>query len=169
MSKKYSIRRSIKRKLAIIAMLISLIGVAGTTLAFLMDSTDEITNTFVPAHVDSHVNDDYTVTNKGDIPAYLRASVTFNWVVDDSAATNNTVYYVKGATLPEIKTLGTGWSKTGDYYYYADPVQPETASATAIWTELTDYTIPEGYKLEIVVISDAIQAEGSTGTWAPGN
>ena len=105
MSKKYSIRRSIKRKLAIIAMLISLIGVAGTTLAFLMDSTDEITNTFVPAHVDSHVNDDYTVTNKGDIPAYLRASVTFNWVVDDSAATNNTVYYVKGATLPEIKTL----------------------------------------------------------------
>ena len=42
----------------------------------------------------------------------------------------------------------------------------EEATATPIWTTLSDYTVPEGFKLEIVVISDAIQAEGSSGTWS---
>ena len=156
----------IRHKLVIIGILLCSIFVAGATLAYLIDSTSPVINTFEPAHVDSHVNDDYTVTNKGDIPAYIRASVTFNWVVDDSEARNNTVYYVEGSTLPTIETLGNGWSKTGDYYYYREAVPAEEATATPIWTTLSDYTVPEGFKLEIVVISDAIQAEGSSGTWS---
>ena len=168
MSKKTRLvlKPSIKKKLVAICILLCMIAVVGTSLAFLMSSSSPVTNKFNPAHVDSHVNDDYTVTNKGDVPAYLRASVTFNWVVDDSEASNNTVYYVEGSTLPQIKTTGEGWTKKGDYYYYESPVDPETASAAPVWTELTDYITPDGYKLEIVVISDAIQADGTTGTWA---
>ena len=123
----------IKRKLVAICILLCLISVAGGTLALLLDATGPVINKFNPVHVDSHVNEDYTVTNKGDIPAMIRAGVTFNWVVDDSAASNNDVYYVKGSALPQIETLGSGWTKKGDYYYYSDAVDPETEPEASGW------------------------------------
>ena len=75
--------------------------------------------------------------------------------------TNDQGQHIGGtASLPAF-TLGTGWVKCGDYYYYTYPVAPEATPTDSLAEriELTEnYTDVDGGHQSIDVIAEAIQA-----------
>lgn len=156
-----------KQPVALVALLLLLCCTVAGTLAYLVTSTDPVTNTFTPAHVTTAVDEtfekgvksDVKIQNTGDIPAYIRAAVIINW-----ADANGNVY---GGAVPEKGTDYTitwtkeGWVEHNGYYYYTAPV-----AAGALTGELfTDcklaekVTPPEGYNLQVTILADGIQAE----------
>lgn len=150
-----------KFKLVIIAFVLVCLGVVGvsTTFALLKDDTGSIKNTFVPAHVDSYVETDYKIQNIGDIDAYIRARVVVNYVDNDG-----NVYAFADIPEVQINTAG-GWSApdANGITYYSGAVAPLAYTATPVITALPENTAHPEYKLQVEIISEAIQA-GGTGT-----
>lgn len=146
----------------IISMVLILTLAVGGTIAFLSTKTDPVVNTFNPSQVTCSVVEDFdgkaktnvNVENTGDIPAFIRVKlVTYR--------TNDVGQHIGGtASLPAF-TLGTGWVKCGDYYYYTCPVAPEETPADSLAEviKLTEnYTDVDGGHQSIDVIAEAIQA-----------
>lgn len=146
----------------IISMVLILTLAVGGTIAFLSTKTDPVVNTFNPSQVTCSVVEDFdgkaktnvNVRNTGDIPAFIRVKlVTYR--------TNDQGQHIGGtASLPAF-TLGTGWVKCGDYYYYTYPVAPGATPADSLAEriELTEnYTDVDGGHQSIDVIAEAIQA-----------
>ena len=79
-----------KKPVALVALLVLLCCTVAGTLAYLVDSTDPVTNTFTPASVSTEVKEtfkdgvksDVKIKNTGNIDAYIRAAVIVNWAND---------------------------------------------------------------------------------------
>lgn len=172
-----------KRLVALLVSLALLLTAAlGSTVAYIIDRTEELNNTFTPSRVACEVIEEpgqnYTVKNTGDTTAYIRVSILVNWKNGDGH-----IY----AKAPEFSvTLGDGWKQGSDgYYYYTGAVAPDeqilekfaiTVNATAPNSEHT---------LFVQVVASAIQATSAavkdwsnnlvtigadnklTGTWGP--
>lgn len=146
--------------LIISAVLILAVG-ATATLAYLADSTKPVTNTFTPSSVTCYVEEtfngnaksDVKIKNTGDIDAYIRVAVVANWVKDGNIVAPATVAI----------TPANGWFKAGDYYYYPAVVaagdSTENLYSDSI-TAGTAGTAPDGAKLKVDILAEAIQAEG---------
>lgn len=146
--------------LAVIAM-----GVVGGTVAYLVTNTGSVVNTFEPGYVTCIINEDFndgdtvkenvTVTNTGNVDAFIRAAIIVTWKSgNDIVATvpvNGTDYRIIGLE-PNAK-----WTKVGDYYYYNKKVSPgeKTSNLFDSCEVLTD----NGYTLSVEILADAIQAE----------
>lgn len=146
----------------IISVVLILTMAVGGTIAFLSTKTDPVVNTFNPSQVTCSVEENFdgttktnvNVENTGDIPAFIRVKlVTYR--------TNDQGQHIGGtASLPAF-TLGTGWVKCGDYYYYTYPVAPGATPADSLAEviKLTEnYTDVDGGHQSIDVIAEAIQA-----------
>ena len=146
----------------IISVVLILTMAVGGTIAFLSTKTDPVVNTFNPSQVTCSVEENFdgttktnvNVENTGDIPAFIRVKlVTYR--------TNDQGQHIGGtASLPAF-TLGTGWVKCGDYYYYTCPVAPGATPAYSLAEviKLTEnYTDVDGGHQSIDVIAEAIQA-----------
>lgn len=146
----------------IISVVLILTLAVGGTIAFLSTKTDPVINTFNPSQVTCSVVEDFdgktktnvNVENTGDISAFIRVKlVTYR--------TNDQGQHIGGtASLPAF-TLGTGWVKCGDYYYYTYPVAPGATPADSLAEviKLTEnYTDVDGGHQSIDVIAEAIQA-----------
>ena len=146
----------------IISVVLILTMAVGGTIAFLSTKTDPVVNTFNPSQVTCSVVEDFdgktktnvNVENTGDISAFIRVKlVTYR--------TNDQGQHIGGtASLPAF-TLGTGWVKCGDYYYYTYPVAPGATPADSLAEviKLTEnYTDVDGGHQSIDVIAEAIQA-----------
>lgn len=146
----------------IISVVLILTLAVGGTIAFLSTKTDPVVNTFNPSQVTCSVEENFdgttktnvNVKNTGDIPAFIRVKlVTYR--------TNDQGQHIGGtASLPAF-TLGTGWVKCGDYYYYTCPVAPGATPAYSLAEviKLTEnYTDVDGGHQSIDVIAEAIQA-----------
>lgn len=155
-----------KKVMALAASLLLVLGVIGGSLAYLLDKTDDVENTFLPTEVTCVINEEFngvtkknvTVTNTGDIDAYLRAAIVVNWVNDKGE--------VLGEAVPADAWTLTGmdakWTQKADgYYYYADPVAPNGVTEKLIGEcKLAEgKTAPAGYYLSVTILADAIQAE----------
>jgi len=80
----------------IIAVLSGILGVAailgGSTLAYLVTSTDSVENIFTPAKVTIELDEEFdgnekkeiTVTNTGDIDAYIRVRLVNYWIYEET-------------------------------------------------------------------------------------
>ena len=134
----------------------------GGTLAYLTIHTDPVVNQFTPSHVSCTVKEDFdgttkrnvNVTNTSDIPAYIRVKLVSYRVNDQGQHIGGT------ADLPAF-TLGTGWVKNGEYYYYTQPVAAgasPTANLTDSMTLTGPYTDADGGKQVIEVMAEAIQS-----------
>ncbi|MBQ4369674.1 MAG: hypothetical protein II784_01595 [Oscillospiraceae bacterium] len=143
-----------KKALVLVIAAALLIALAvGGALAFLKDSADPVTNTFIPAVVDCKVvpgdSGLYTVQNvSGDthIRAYIRAAVVLNTV----DASGN----ITGNVADESTYLAAdGWTKSGDYYYWDGIV--EVGASTG---NLLKAAVPAG--VSVTVLAEAIQADG---------
>lgn len=164
--------------LLIAMVLIVTVGV-GSTLAFLIDTSIEVKNTFLPAKVTCEVDESFDGTKKssvkikntsdtGDVDAYIRAAVVVTWKDD---TTNRNVYGkqpVENTDYTIQYNLTNGWVKgTDGYYYWTSPVKSEREAANNCTTgvlietcKLKDgVTPPSGYHLSVEIVAEAIQAE----------
>lgn len=162
--------------LACVAVLLT--GFVGSSLAWLMDSTTEVKNEFVPGHVtpevtegfDGDVKSDVKIQNTGNVPAYIRAKLVFTW--------QNEAGEVLGVA-PTVGDYTITWTKAGwevgpgDYYYYTSKVG--SGESTGVLATDIKQTMPnpaEGYTLHVEVLAESIQAEPSSAVidawkWTP--
>lgn len=155
-----------KQPVALVALLVLLCCTVAGTLAYLVDKTPEVKNTFEPAKVTTAVDEKFDGTTKsevkikntGDIPAYIRAAVIINWADKDGN--------VYGGAVPEKGTdytepvLQDGWIKVGDYYYYTSAV-PAGDSTGTLFAPIKQLTTCKdtNYGLQITILADGIQSE----------
>lgn len=156
-----------KRKAILaVTLIVLLLSVAvGTTLAYLMDQTDSITNTFTPTNLPNEVVEGFEgntktyakIVNNGNISAYIRAKVVVTW--QDA----------EGNVLKDVPTEGkdysiqynsTKWSKKDGFWYYSEPVKA-SESTDDLFTECKPLqSAPsEGYTLHVEVLAQSIQAD----------
>lgn len=153
-------RRASKLGLVLSVILIFALSVGGT-LAYIVTQTGDVTNSFAPSSVTCQVNSDCSVTNTGDIPAYIRASYAVNWV--DGSGNIRGVPPAYGVNY----TIGTGsnwtYNEADGFYYYLSPVAVNAAvNAPVTLGQGTDSSVPAGYSLRLTVVAEAIQADGDT-------
>ena len=163
-----------KQPVALVALLLLLCCTVAGTLAYLVDSTDPVTNTFTPASVSTAVEEtfkngekkDVKIQNTGNIDAYIRVAVVANWANSAGDVYGGAVPTDKGDNKDYDLTLkaNNGWIKGADgYYYYIHPVAPN-GSTTASFDNITQLTDnpAEGYGLQITILADGIQSEPGT-------
>lgn len=149
----------------VIATVLLLALAIGGTLAWLSTKDAPIQNKFLPTKVTCEVTERFdgstgvksnvNVKNTGTIDAFIRVKlVTYR--------TNDQGQHIGGiASIPAF-TLGTGWVKCGDYYYYTKPVAPNQMPETYLAKSMTlnsSYTDPDGGKQAIDVMAEAIQSQ----------
>ena len=163
-----------KKPVALVALLVLLCCTVAGTLAYLVTSTNSVTNTFTPAHVSTAVDEtfkngvksDVKIQNTGNIDAYIRAAVIINW-----ADANGNVY---GGGTPAASTddgksgdyiisFNTDdWKQIGDYWYCETTTAPGALTKPLIIScaKTSTATVPDGYDLQVTILADGIQADG---------
>lgn len=161
MKKNDRIGGSGKKALILMVSLVAILAVSvGGVLAWLATSSDDVTNTFAPGDTkieieekfDGKTKENVYVTNKGNIPVYIRANLVFTW--KDSAG--NIIEKPADATL--TVDYGNGdWVKGSDgFWYYTKPVAADGGKTTNL---IDRATINKGYKMDLEVMAQSIQAE----------
>lgn len=136
-----------------IALLLTL--AVGGTLAYIVTKSAMAQNQFVAGYVTSSVNDNETVTNTGNVDAFIRAAVVVNWMDNDG-----NVYGIKPSYTVAINS---GWAKIGDFYYYTSAVASGGTTATApVTITVADNAPSNAYSLSVEIVAEAIQADGDT-------
>ncbi len=144
-------------------LLITAVTVVGT-LAFLSTKSNPVDNTFKPSYVtcqvtenfDGRTKSDVNVTNTGDTDAYIRVKLV-------SYRVNDAGQHIGGITDVPGFTLGIGWVKNGEYYYYTQPVEPGQKPASDLIGSISltgSYTDADGGRQVIEVMAEAIQSKG---------
>ncbi len=155
-----------KPALTILPLLLVLLLTVGGTLAFLIDSTQKVTNTFTPGSVGTEIEEEFPgqevkqnvrIKNTGNSAAFIRAAIVANWVAADGSI-------VAPAAAPADYTIenlpGEGWFEQGGYYYHAAPVGAGQKTGY-LFTECApvNANAPEGADhLQVTILSQGIQA-----------
>ena len=154
-----------KKPVALVAILVLLCCAVAGTVAYLVTSTDPVTNTFPPASVTTQVEETFDGTTKsnvriqntGNIDAYIRAAIIVNWADKQgnisATPVNDSDYEM---------TLGSGWVKIGDYYYCKTTTVHGASTAPLIIScaKTPSAAVPDGYDLQVTILADGIQADG---------
>lgn len=157
--------RNMHRTAILSIILILSFAVCGT-LAYIVATTNDVQNQFLPASVTCQVNanDDGTfdVTNTGDVDAYIRAAIVVNWM--DSSGN---VRGIAPASTDYLLTVNTEdwWQDTNTgYFYYKYSVKPTgtTHDLVTSFGIAANVTAPTGYSLSVEMVAEAIQADGDT-------
>ena len=162
-------RISVKSVVLVVAAILLVSVVVGATVAYLVDKTPSLKNSFQPVAVTCLVQETYdsatktktdvSVKNTGDVSAYVRATVVVTWVSSDSGTTYGGAPELGTDYLAEFSS--DGWIKGTDGFYYctspiavgaSTPILLKTASPVA-------GQAPDGYVLSVQIIASAIQAE----------
>lgn len=163
-----------KKPVALVALLLLLCCTVAGTVAFLVTSTNSVTNTFTPAEVKTEVTESFEndkngtltksnvqIKNNGNIDAYIRVAVVANWA--------NSAGDVYGGAVPTEGTdytapvLQNGWIKVGDYYYYTSAV-PAGSSTGTLFAPIEQLKTCKdtNYGLQITILADGIQSVPDT-------
>lgn len=166
-------KRRKKLNMFFVALVLLFLGAVGGTMAFLLDTTSRVENTFTPAEVKISINEtvennkksEISFTNSNDpksVPVYIRATLAVYWT-DIINETEQIVPAPAGASVFVPTDMGQGWIKVGDIYYYTVPVVPG-GTTTAMLTNAVTVTVPDESTLKcyIDVRAEAIQAEPKT-------
>ena len=153
-----------KKALILMVSLVAILTVSvGGVLAWLATSSGEVKNTFAPGDTEieieekfeNNVKSDVYVTNKGNIPVYIRANLVFTW--KDSAG--NIIEKPADATLTVDHGNGD-WVKGSDgFWYYTKPVAVKGSTTNIIKKATIEFPEGKGYKMDLEVMAQSIQAE----------
>lgn len=156
------------RATVLLMAIIMLVGVvAGSTVAYLITKTDDVANTFEYGKVSCRVDEDFTggptkrnvkITNTGNVDAYIRATYVVNWRDKD----NNIVATVPAEYDYELKENPDGkWTKGLDgYFYYLSPVGPGKSTEPSLLTcTVTKSPDNPEYWLSVEILATAVQSE----------
>ena len=164
---KYSVKknRRLRPWAALALVLVLALSVSGT-IAYLITNTDPLENTFTPGKVSCRIDEpgwtnekstvkkDVTVTNTGNVSAFIRATIVLNWIDADGEYAPFPV-----ADGQYTLTIGSGWSEKDGYYYWPSAVAANRTTGPLIVSCAQSANI-DGYTLCVEVLADAIQAEG---------
>lgn len=152
------------RLTAIVLATVTLLALAvGGTIAWIKADTTPVQNTFTYAKVTTEIEEEFdgskktnvNVKNTGDTEVYVRVKLV-------SYRTDKDGNRIGGETTLPSFTLGAGWVKIGDYYYYTNPVAPNGGKPAANLTdEMTlqgPYNDADGGYQSIDVVAEAIQS-----------
>ena len=161
------ITRGKKSMLLLISLVLLLTLSVGGTLAYLIVESGTVTNRFERGFVTSSVNEGLTVTNTGNVDAYIRAAVVVNFEAEGGGVHAIAPVYETDYTV----TPNTGWElNTSDGYYYYSGIVPSgnTVAAPVTVNNLSDKD------LRVEVVAEAIQADGmgagnAVAAWAAAN
>lgn len=156
-----------RKTATLLVAIVLLLGVAvGTTVAYLIDRTNEIKNEFEYAKTDVTVTENFSgttksnvqVRNDSNIPVYIRATYVVNWVDKDG---NIVTSVPAGYEITErTENPGGKWIKgTDGYFYYPTPVQPNDSTAGSLLTYKVTYPENPEYTLNVEILATAIQSE----------
>jgi len=149
-----------KRQIAVVASIaLLLVGMVGSTVAWLMTSTKDVENVFTPAAVPPTINEDFngnekknvTITNSGNISAYIRAAVTINW----TDTSGNIVVDPEGHEYTGA-VGGQDWFEKDGFWYYKKPVAPE--DGTSVLIQSIKPVSGSNYTLQVDVAAQTIQS-----------
>ena len=174
---KYSKSRANRRKATVLltTLVLLLTCLVGTTVAYLIMKTNQVTNTFQPARVTCEVNEtfdgatktDVTIANTSNIEAYIRAAIVVTWKDAENGnvygrkPVAGTDYIIDQNTADYIIELNTvDWIEGDDgYYYYKNPVAPGNSTSALIdrCSPVASNT-PAGYGLNVEILGSAIQS-----------
>lgn len=170
-----------KSLITLVSLLVILCVSVGGSLAYLVTTSDPVTNTFTPTSVttevlekfDNNKKTEVKIKNTGSTDAYIRAAVVVTWQNDQGevygkqpvAGTDYSISYnIGNQTNPEGK-----WVENGGFYYWNKSVASGEFTGTLINScsplapcENTDYT------LSVEIIGSGVQSKGM-GTDANGN
>lgn len=156
------------------AVIVLLAGAVGGTWALLVAQSEPVQNNFTYAQVSCTINEkfengvksDVKIQNTGDIPAYIRARIVVTW-----KDTSGNVSAVPVKDSDYTMTMGTGWTKgTDDYWYYKTAVDAGEETPVLITKCEKKGNAPKDYDLSVEILADAIQSEpASAVTEAWGN
>lgn len=163
------------KKVLLTSLAVLLLGAAaaGTSMAFLVDKTNQLTNTFTPSAVTGEIDEDFdgtikkdvAIKNTGDINAYVRVALVPNWA-DDAG---NIAAEVEAGDYELILSSGedSKWIQGDDgFYYYREAVLPGATTEILVKScePLVSKTDVSGNKLHFVlhVVASLIQAEPSS-------
>ena len=160
--RKSSVRMN--RATVLLMAILMLIGVmAGSTVAYLVDKTSPVENTFEYATVSCRVDEsfdgetkqDVRVTNTGTADAYIRATYVINWLDEH----NNIVASVPEGYSYDLTCSSGSWAQGKDgFFYYLLPVAPGALTEGSLLTcTVTCPETPE-YTLSVEVLAEAIQS-----------
>ena len=162
---KRKVRFRVNKTLFLILAIVMLIGtVVGTTVAFLVDKTDEVQNTFEYAKVSCEVRETFDgskkenvqIENTGSTDAYIRATYVINWV--DS--TGNIVASVPEGYSYSLTVNPDGkWTAKGGYFYYPTPVAPEKQTEGSLLTCTVTHPENPEYTLSVEILATAVQSD----------
>ena len=158
------------------ALLVLVLGIVGTTLAWLTDKTDALTNNFTYANVSCEVSEEVgenntwknnvRIQNTGNTDAYIRAT----YVVTIRDEEGNILYdayetedFKDYMTELESKISDIPWQKGRDgYWYYTLPVAPNDVTEPNLFREMILPLLIEinGKKAEtyVEILASAVQA-----------
>lgn len=165
-------RKQRKFTALLVSLVVLMTCVVGGTVAYLFTGTTAVTNTFTPAHVTNVVTEDFNgtvkknvnVNNTSDIPVYIRVKLVTYRVNDQEQQIGGK------AEIPTF-TPGEGWIEKDGFYYYVNPVAAGESPVSPLIGEagitLQMYTDADGGKQVIEVMSEAIQADGTTSDGTP--
>lgn len=149
------------KSILLLALVVAvLMGTVGGTVAYLVTSTDPVTNTFTPAKfdtdieekVDSGVKSKIIVKNTGEVDAWVRVAIIGNYV--------NEAGQVVGDWNGTVDYNEDNWELSDRYYYYKEIVPAGGETVNLLETGINAVTREDGAHLEITVIHQSIQAEG---------
>lgn len=148
----------------------------GSTVAYLADKADEVTNTFTPVAVDTRIVESFDSTTMAKkeifvenvdatnhIPVYVRVTLGAYWVNDQGQ--------IVGPLDGEINYDSKKWVKVTDstngfvcYYYKGElAVGDKTENLLSDPINQDDYTKPEGAtRLIVTVVHQSIQSQPDT-------
>lgn len=159
-------RMTIKTILTLAALALLLTFTVSGTLAYIATNTEAVQNVFEPVEVQTSITESFNrevkssvvVNNTGDIPVFIRVAVIGNWCNDAGEIVE---------PWNESFTLGDGWSKRDEYYYYDSAVEAGSATNDLLGSDIVA-TANNGLHLEVTVMQQAIQAEPTSaveGVW----
>ena len=149
----------------LLAVLIALAlgAVIGTTVAFLIDKPDAVTNNFTYARVSCQVTESFDGTTKQEVKIqntsdiYIRATYVVNWLDEKD---NVAASVPEGYSYSLTENPNSKWTKgNGGYFYYLSPVAPGASTPGSLLT--CTVTRPENpeYRLSVEILATAIQSE----------
>ena len=148
-----------RRPLLLLASLVLLLALAvGGTVAWLNSSSGPVTNTMTPGKVPITITETFengfksevSVTNTGNIDAYIRVAIVAN-AVDENGN-------IIAGTAPSYTVNETNWQYLDGYYYYKGAVAPngKTEALFSGDVKVTDVKVTG----ELNILAESIQVLG---------
>lgn len=147
----------------IMAVLLLLGAAVGSTVAFLIDKTAPVENSFEYAKVSCEVTEEFNnntkehvqVKNTGTTDAYIRATYVVNWV---DAQGRIAASDPEGYSYSLTENPDGAWTEKDGYFYYTSSIAPGASTAGSLLA--CEVTYPENpeYTLSVEVLAEAIQS-----------